>query len=125
MNTVETAIVASFIVSERKHRYSEMLPSKKRSRFLDRLNHTTDLDERFATWHKSNADILKILRDKGAPSDCYLISAVTKLDQKQLALEEALELVPLHGWGTIVSSIPGKLAYYYDECGERRAILEK
>jgi hypothetical protein len=102
-----------------------MLPSKKRSRFLNRLNHTIDLDERFATWYKSNADILQILLTKGAPSNCYLMSAASELDQKELPLKDAIGLIPLHGWGTILCAIPGKLGYYYDEGGERRAILER
>ena len=29
------------------------------------------------------------------------------------------------GWGTIVSCLPGRLAYYYDEEGARRMLLER
>ena len=31
----------------------------------------------------------------------------------------------MKGWGTIVPCIRGKLAYYYDESGERRELLKK
>nr|AAK28570.1 hypothetical protein [uncultured bacterium] len=125
MNTFDAAIIATFIAPERRYRYTEMLSSKKRSQFLGRLNHTIDLDERFTTWLKSNADILKILREKDAPTNCYLMSADLELDQKEFPLQEALTLIPCGGWGTILCSIPGKLGYYYGECGERRAILER
>jgi hypothetical protein len=42
-----------------------------------------------------------------------------------MALLVAMEETTVAGWGTIISCIPGELAYYYDEEGERRAILER
>jgi hypothetical protein len=50
------------------------------------------------------------------------------LDGKTLPLAKAVndvEIMPKNGWGTIVSCIPGELAYYYDEEGERYAILQR
>jgi hypothetical protein len=40
-----------------------------------------------------------------------------------MPLEEAVAAAEAGGWGTIVICIPRQLAYYFDECGERRALL--
>ena len=125
MNTQDETLISAFIAPEKRNRYKEKLSSQTRSRFLDRLNHSLDLDERFITWLKSNSDIYQILVSKGAPSTCYLMSAAPEIDQKELPLKEAIEKIDFYSWGTLLSAIPGKLAYYHDEWGERRGILER
>jgi hypothetical protein len=125
MTEHEDKTVSSFILKEKRHRYRYILTTpKKRSDGLDRLNHCADLDPKYATWVPSNADIVGMLRKDGSPEHVYLI-ADSELDGTTLPLAEAVEAVAMVGWGTIVSCIPGHLAYYYDECGERRAILRK
>ena len=42
-----------------------------------------------------------------------------------MELSEAISQTELTGWGTIISCIPGQLAYYDDECGERRILLAR
>jgi hypothetical protein len=126
MNEHEDKTVSSFILKEKRHRYRHILTTpKKRGTGLDRLNHCDDFDPRYANWLPSNADIVGILKKDGSPSQVYLISAETSLDGSTLSLPEAVEAAAMGGWGTIVSCIPSKLAYYYDECGERRAILRR
>jgi hypothetical protein len=126
MNTHEEKTIGAFIVSPRRSRYLLCLASKKRrGPFLDCLNHCRHLDERFATLMKSNADIAAELRRRGAPDACYVISATEGIDGKTLPLEEAIEAAEMGGWGTIISCLPGRLAYYYGECGECRMILER
>ncbi|HUG90964.1 MAG TPA: hypothetical protein VML55_09030 [Planctomycetaceae bacterium] len=66
-----------------------------------------------------------LLRQRGAPEMCYVISCTSEIDGQRLALEEAIERMQAGGWGTLISCIPGTLACYYDECGERRMILER
>src|SRR5882724_5043538 len=117
MHTHEEKAIRAFIVSPRRSRYLLCLASaKRRGPFLDCLNHCRDLDERFATLVKSNTDIAAELRRRGAPDACYVISATEEIDGKSLSLEEAIKAAEIGGWGTIISCLPGRLAYYYDEC---------
>lgn len=122
----EEATIQAFILKEKKQRYREMLAlPKTRSKIVDDLNHCRDIDERFATPIRYFNEVIDELRKRGAPTNCHLISSINGLDGTDLPLAAALPLVEEGGWGTILSCIPGQLAYYYDECGFRRLILER
>lgn len=126
MNEHEEKTVASFIVKEKRDRYKFLLDNpKKRAVGLDRLNHCADFDPKWISWLPSNAAVSDLLRKEGSPERVYVISASDDLDGRTMSLVEAIEEIPMRGWGTIVPCIPGKLAYYYDEVGERRALLKK
>src|SRR4051812_44876590 len=124
MHPHEEALVRAFISPPRRTRWLEQLASKKRrGPFLDRLNHCRDIDERYATALPSNADVVTLLRSRGAPPTCYVVSCVAAIDGCELPLAEAIEQAAMEGWGTLIGCIPGRLGYYYDECGERRFLL--
>jgi len=126
MHPNDEATIRSFIKPVRRPRWLESLSDpKRREKFLDCLNHCCDIEERRATPLRSNFDVSMVLKGLGAPSSCYLISATAALDGREMPLDEALPEVAKGGWGTLVSCIPGKLAYYYDEFGERRMLLRK
>jgi hypothetical protein len=126
MNEHEEAIIRAFITSARRARWLESLGSaKRRPPMLDRLNHCQDLDERYATLLPSNTDVVALLRSRGAPGTCYVLSCTEAISGRVLPLAEAVSGAASGGWGTIISCIPGRLAYYYDECGERRMLLER
>lgn len=126
MNEIEEAIIRAFITPARRTRWLESLASaKRRAPMLDRLNHCRDLDERYATPLPSNADVVALLRSRGAPAMCYVLSCTKEIDGQTLPLSEAASAVELGGWGTIISCIKGQLGYYYDELGERRMLLER
>lgn len=126
MHPHEKATIRAFVAPPRRTRWLEQLASPKRRRgFLDCLNHCRDIDERYATPLPSNADVVSILRANGAQSTCYILSATDSLDGRELPLAEAVVEAASGGWGTILSCIPGQLAYYYDECGERRLLLKR
>jgi hypothetical protein len=56
----------------------------------------------------------------------YVRSCTTDgIDGSVLPPNEAVSAAALGGWGTILSCIPGGLAYYYDECGARRMLLDR
>jgi hypothetical protein len=57
----------------------------------------------------------------GAPDDCWVFG--NHIDGRQMKLEEALDEVIGLGTGTIVSCLPGKLAFFESEDG--RMILRK
>lgn len=124
MHPTEAAIIDAFIAPHRRERWRLSLDSdKRRCRFLDCLNHCRDLDPRYAQELASNADVLGLLKSHGAGDRCYVVSAATEIDGQELPLPDAIAAASHHGWGTIISCLPGRLAYYYDECGERRFLL--
>jgi len=126
MHPHEEATIRAFVTPPRRPRWLESLAcAKRRRRFLDRLNHCRDLDERYATPLPSNADVVAILKAHGAPATCYVLSNTAALDARELPLVEAVAETASGGWGTIISCLPGRLAYYYDECGERRMLLKR
>lgn len=126
MHPHEEATIRAFIAPPRRPRWIESLASaKRRGGFLDRLNHCRDLDERFTNPLPSNADVPALLRSRGAPKMCYILSATEIIDGQELPLVEAVAQAEQNGWGTLISCVPGQLAYYYDECGERRMLLER
>ena len=124
MHTHEEAVVRAFIAPHYRARWLEALASAKRRRlFLDRLNHCRDLDGRYAKPLPTGSDVVGLLRSLGAPKDCYLLSDVANIDGRELPLAEAVRGTELGGFGTIVSCVPGCLAYYSDESGTRRRLL--
>ena len=134
MNEHEEQLIAAFIVKEIRERYRFLLGAddmRQRGECCDRLNHCRDLDERFVTWLPRDPrsttrkfEIAELLRGKGCPANVYVFGGPESVDGKTLLLLEAMDEIEAAGFGALVSCIPGKLAYYYDELGERRAILE-
>lgn len=128
MNEHEEKTIAAFILKEKQDRYRFLLGNpdpRKRNKCLDRLNHCADLNPKYVTWLPSNADVVRLLRQEGSPKDVYIISDTEAIDGKVLPLQEAVSEAESGGWGTIISCIPGQLAYYYGEEGESRAILKR
>ncbi len=126
MHPHEEATIQAFVIAPRRPRWIESLSSsKRRESFLDRLNHCRDIDDRYSTPLRSSADVVAALTARGAPLSCYVISATTELDGQELPLAKAVADSESAGWGTIISCLPGRLAYFYDESGERRLLLEK
>jgi hypothetical protein len=126
MNAHEESIIRSFIAKERRPRWLESLASeKKRGRMVGKLNHCKDLDQRFLSDLPKGTDVAATLRAKGAPVSCYVISCSDEIDEQEMPLDDAIAKAADTGWGTIIGCIPGKLAYYYDELGERRMLLER
>ncbi len=123
MHPHEVAVVRSFILAPRRPRWLESLGDpKRRSGFLDRLNHCRDLDEHFAR-PIPYMDVAALLRSHAAPAGCHVISAVADIDGREMPLAEAVDLAEAGGWGTILSCIPGHLACYIDERGSNRRMI--
>ena len=130
MNSHEEQFARSFIVPKKRDRYLTLLESKKgRAALLEGFNHCPDLDPRYATLIPSNqqsaTSIESLLRQKGAPDTCYVISDNRGIDGREMSLSDALaESV---GWniGTFISCVPGKLGYFELEDLGERYILER
>ena len=126
MTADDDAIIDTFIASNRRERWRASLRSPSRRRaMLDHLNHCRDIDSRYATLLPSTADVAAILRSRGAPATCYVLSDTAEIDGRVLPLAEAVHAAEQGGWGTILNCVSGKLGFYYDECGERRMLLER
>lgn len=127
--THEEEIVKAFIVKERRERYLSLLSSAKgRKKFIERLSHgiSNELDPSYAHRTVSSArEIESLLKKKGAPETCYVISEDDDLDGKEIPLQEALEETVGYGVGTFISCVTGKLAYFEAEDKGERYILEK
>jgi len=94
----ERGIVLSFIIPVRRDRYLEMLAKPKRRKDITAsLAHFKHLDMRHAVQipprQQHTADILQLLRLKGAPETCYALSEDSELDGKEMPLSEALKEV--------------------------------
>ncbi len=126
MRSREEALVDAFLVPAKRERYKALLANKKRrGKFLDGLNHLADLDPRYTTEVPSGTDVVDLLRRRGAPELCHAISDIAGIDGKELPLREAVDEIEAHGWGTLVGCLPGRLAFYFGEDGERRVLLER
>ena len=136
----EEALIRAFIVPAKRQRYLDKLSSPKtRQKFIaDNLYHMGDLDERytekleihtplveFEGRHASYVDALyELLRNRGASSRCYVVSA-TELDGQEADLREALDRVRGSSEGTFISCIPGRLAYFEGETPDQQFILQR
>jgi hypothetical protein len=124
----EEALVRAFILPTKRERYMEALTKpKKRAKFRSELAHFKGLDPRFvvgiAPREQNPSSLLKILTAKGAGTRCWVISENREMDGQELDLEIALKETVGYGMGTLISCVPGKLAYFEDE--EIRCILER
>jgi hypothetical protein len=126
----EEAFIKAFIIPHKRSRYLTLLSSRKRRRdILDRLNHNLDFDSKYSIRippeHYRSDVISKLLKQRGAPSICHIISSWHEWDGQDIPLDDALELVVGFGIGTVLCCVPGHLAYYEAEDAGERFILSK
>jgi hypothetical protein len=124
----ERQLIRAFILPQRQDRYLEMLAKPKRRRdFTDTLAHFKHLEIRYAVQipgpQRLASGILELLKSKGAPETCYVLSEDSELDGKEILLTDALASIVGRGMGTFLSCILGKLGYFEDE--DQRWILER
>lgn len=122
LHPAEEATILAFVVPDRRPRYFDQLADpRRRARLLDQLNHCRDLNPRYArpARHVTAEDLHRL----GAPQRCHVISEAAALDGRTMSLQDALVETAARGWGTIVCCVPGRLAYYRDELGEREYLL--
>lgn len=130
MNVHEEMFARNFITPKKRERYLSLLGTAKgRAKLAHALNHCGDIDMRSAklvpVGQQYVESIEKILRQKGAPETCHVMSSNPATDEEDMPLREALKETIGRGMGTLISCIPGKLAYFeYEDAGERY-ILER
>jgi hypothetical protein len=117
----EQEFVRAFILKARQERCAFLLSdSVRRRKFRDSLAHFKWIDERFAhpippkTAHTA-VELVALLRQKGSGPTVWIISEYAPIDGREMNLETAMEEIWFEDWGTILSCIPGKLAFFRDE----------
>ena len=131
MNLHEEQFIRNFIVPQKRERYLSMFESKKgRAKLIQDFYHLGDLEESLATELSPNEQsaekIYEILKAKGSPDVCHVISTNDEIDGKEMPLIDVLkEIVGDGNDGTFISCIAGKLGYYEGEDIKTRYIFEK
>ena len=135
----EQRAVRAFVQSNKQERFLNFLANpKNRRKFTESLAHFHWFDQSFATpiphkvdpnlklWERHTQgieEILRLVKSKGAGSTCWVISEDTEVDGRELDLRAALEHINGREIGTILSCVPGKLAYFEGE--DERLLLAR
>ena len=119
-NYCDFQLILPFVRENRRDRWKELsLKPKGRKKLLTTLWNGDDFDRSLMTKidpaERTASTVLVKLRKLGAPIRCHLISARPTLDAKDLDLISALDLVFNSAPGTIISCVPGTLAYYEND----------
>jgi hypothetical protein len=129
--TIEQQFVEAFVTDDKKQRLMGFFRSSKaRWKGLLELEHFHPgiIDARYAHPVSRNdstpEQIVRLLRQRGAPSECYIFSNCKELDQQFMPLERAIHQIHGIGIGTVVSLIPGRLAFYEGEIYPDQFVLE-
>jgi len=124
----ELSLIAAFVTRSKRDRYREMLSNPRlRHKFTKQLAHFTDFDPKYRLPIASNklsiGSIALELQKRHSPNIVLAISEDPALDQQELPLVEALKGIVGRGMGTVLSCIPGRLAFVETE--DERFILER
>jgi hypothetical protein len=124
----EQSLIAAFVKRNKRDRIREILSSPRlRHKFTSRLAHFTDFDSKYRVSIPSNKlfvdNIAFELQKRHSPSIAFIISEDPTLDRKELPLLEALRETVGRGMGTVLSCIPGHLAFVETE--DERFIFER
>jgi hypothetical protein len=132
----EAGVIRAFVQSDKQERFSWLSSESKEAQEVYRipltLSHFRWFDQRFAAslqwkvdqdpkltpWEKHVSgieNIVRLLKSKGAGLTCWAMSEDSEIDGRELDLREALEHVSGRQIGTILSCVPGRLAYFEGE----------
>lgn len=126
----EAEFVRRFVSPEKRRRHLSLLETRKgRKKLTEALDHFDDLDTRYARLVPANAQTVNqieaLLKRKGASEHCHVTSSNADIDDREMPLSNALQETVGKGFGTIISCIPGKLAYFEGEEQNQRYVLER
>jgi DNA-binding transcriptional ArsR family regulator len=128
MNPHEEAFVEAFVHADRRERFLAALANpERRAVFRRELHHPrpkflqAKYIEQIPPSEHHTRFVVRILKRMGASDDCWVFG--NHIDGRQMKLEQALDEVIGMGSGTIVSCVPGKLAFFESE--DRRMILRQ
>jgi hypothetical protein len=124
----DQALVAAFVKRSKRDRYRELLSNPSlRHKFTSQLAHFKDFDTKYRVRIPGNRLFVENtaieLQKRHSPNIVFAISEDPGLDQRELPLVEALNQIVGRGMGTVLSCIPGRLAFVETE--DERFILER
>ena len=125
----EERFVRVFVVKEKQDRYADGLrSSKRRTKILDRLNHSFDYDEAkaraLANREFESADALcGLLRSLGVAETCFYMADDNDLDGAELSLEMAVDDFLFCEFGAVIICPPKPIGIYKGEGRERPILL--
>jgi hypothetical protein len=119
-----------FLLPRYRSRFAQLLGSRRgREKLRRSLAHFDQLDRRFLVpvGHLGAAAdaIERLLRSRGAPAICHVVSEDPSLDGRDLPLPEALVRIVGRGMGALVSCVPGRLGFFEGEEPGDRWLLER
>jgi hypothetical protein len=129
---MERQFVQAFVAKDKMQRLLDFFASE-RNRWKGLLElehfHPDVIDARYAESvsrsDSSPENISRLLKQKGAPAECYVFSNCKELDRRSMQLDDAIREVHAVGIGTVVSCIPGELAFYEGELFPDEYILRR
>ena len=105
------------------------LGAKRRKDVRSMLHHSVRLEPRCSQHligHLAfSGPVEELLKERGAPSTCFVLAADPDLDGREMPLTEALEAIIGSSNGAYVSCIPGKLGFYEYESMKSSYLLTK
>jgi hypothetical protein len=124
----ELSLIAAFVNRNKRDRYREFVSNPRlRHKFTNQLAHFSDFDPKYRLSIPSDSlfadNIAYELKKRHSPHIVFAISENPALDQKELPLVNALHQTVGRGMGTVLSCIPGRLAFVETE--DERFILER
>lgn len=121
-SAIELRFVETFVRPEKRQRLAGFFSSRKnRRKGLFELQHFNAgiLDESCSLPvlppRATAGQVADLVRAHGAPEDCYVFSNCKKIDGHFMSLDDALQQVCGIGLGTVISLIPGRLAFFEGE----------
>lgn len=117
-----------FLIPQKRDRYRELLgKARGRDKIRRELSHFGHFDPRLIRTippsEHGPAPIEKALRRLGAPDLCYVISESRSVDGREMQLTFALEAIVGYLDGSLISCLPGRLAFFEGE--NARFILQR
>jgi|ERR1017187_4651038 hypothetical protein len=124
----EDATIKAFVMREKQELFLSFIASPEtRRKFIAELANFRWFDRRLSTsasWQGNPSlsffgqqlsgisNLSSQLQSKGAKDTCWVMSGNPQIDGQEMGLNAALECAIDSDSGTILSCIPGKLAYY-------------
>jgi hypothetical protein len=118
--------LSKFIEPVHRPRFRDSLRDEKlRVKLRDRLAHFDWLDTRYIQdpGRLDAESVIGRLRSLGAPGTCLIVSEDDELDGRFMRLDDAVAAALWDNVGTLISCIPGRLAFYIDELRREAAVL--
>jgi hypothetical protein len=124
----EEQLVRRFFLRERQERFLEGLANpRKRRKITGEFCHFKSLDWKHAVpippAQHTPQGIYSLLKQFGAPDQCWVLSDDSTIDARTLDLKEALDEIVGRTLATFLCCIDGKLVYFENE--EGRWILRR